>query len=103
MVLFFAGGFVELRADGGVTRKQRLPLVQRLGAHLTHVIDAHQASGMTTLCLGELGRVTGASGRGTGGDDGIGRVRSAGAGNAGHSAQGAVEFGKEIVEHAGRS
>jgi hypothetical protein len=75
-----------------------LPLIQSLGANLADMIHAHQAGSMAAVGLGKLGRAVGPI-RGGGHDNGVSRVRSAGAGDACHSAQGAVEFGDEAVEH----
>ena len=60
VVGFFARGRGHLRAQGRRARGQRLGLVQRLGADLAHMIDAHQGAGEPPL----VGRQLGARGGG---------------------------------------
>ncbi len=46
MVLFFARRLLERRLHVRIARRERLPLVERLGADLTHVVHPHECRGM---------------------------------------------------------
>ena len=53
MVGLLAGGLLELQAQAGIGRRQRLRAVQGLRADLADVIDPHQCAGVAALGLVE--------------------------------------------------
>ena len=67
MLFFFARGLHQALTHGGVARDQRLRLIERLRAHLTGVVDAHQPGCVAPLVGRErrfrqaMGRIAGAS------------------------------------------
>ena len=54
MILFLARRALERLTRMGIAGCQRLPLIQRLGAHFADVVDAHQRGGMPAVVLAEL-------------------------------------------------
>ena len=54
MVHFLGSSLFHFQAYIGQFRRQRLPLVERLGAHFTGVIDAHQSGGVAFLLFIEF-------------------------------------------------
>ncbi len=54
MVDLLLGGFLHRLADLGQLGGQRLALVQRLGADLAGVVDAHQAGDMAGVFLAQF-------------------------------------------------
>src|SRR5438105_15392618 len=49
MIFLFLGRFPQSALRLLVPRRQRLPLVKRLGADLPHMIDPHEGCGLGTL------------------------------------------------------
>ena len=54
MVFFLARGALERLTRVRIARRQGLPLVERLRAHLAHMVDAHQRRSVPAVLLLQL-------------------------------------------------
>jgi hypothetical protein len=89
VVGFFGGGMQQVLPVVLIASQRRLAKIQRLRADLTGVVDAHQAGGMASLRIIEVGFNNALSGRGA--------LRG---GRTGHSLEGVVTLNQKAIKRS---